>query len=415
MFKSPVSEGDMLRETLPPPGDDFLSPEELAALTPAAVIERTTGLEERLAAYAPTAEQTRLPSPELWDELRRSGYFYMLVPRKYGGLEGTLDDVIDASLPIARGCASTAWLAMFGLVHNRHMANWNVPFQEELFGGGKFVIQASGTMPMGSVTAVEGGYLVSGRWQWATLVTVSDWVQVSIQKEGPDGPVFGSAMIPTAETKVIDTWDTAGMRATGTHDVEAKDVFVPEHHLQWAVRGSHGLAAQLYDNPVFRLPLSPLLAFTTLVPTVGAAQAAVAHYRERLLNHTKRGTKAAQAESQASQIRLGMADTMVRTAEVLLRHSINENLKYADLSDRESLPIRNQLRAEMTYSAKLCRDAVVLICEANGTSIHYLSNPLQRILRDVMVATSHVIFDQDVVLEQHGRSMLGLKPTSMLV
>ena len=415
MFKSPVSEGDVLRETLPPPGDDFLSPEELAALTPAAVIERTAGLEERLAAYAPTAEQTRLPSPELWGELRRSGYFYMLVPRKYGGLEGTLDDVIDASLPIARGCASTAWLAMFGLVHNRHMANWNVPFQEELFGGGKFVIQASGTMPMGAVTAVEGGYRVSGRWQWATLVTVSDWVQVSIQKEGPDGPVFGSAMIPTSEMTIIDTWTTDGMRATGTHDVEAKDVFVPEHHVQWTVRGSHGLAAQLYENPVFRLPLSPLLAFTTLVPTVGAAQAAVAHYRERLLNHTKRGTKAAQAESQASQIRLGMADTMVRTAEVLLRHSINENLKYADLTDRESLPIRNQLRAEMTYSAKLCRDAVVLICEANGTSIHYLSNPLQRILRDVMVATSHVIFDQDVVLEQHGRSMLGLKPTSMLV
>jgi alkylation response protein AidB-like acyl-CoA dehydrogenase len=107
----------VLRETLPPPGNDFLSLEELAELTPAMVVERTRALRQPLFEYAATAEETRLPSPELWSELRRSGLFYMLVPRKYGGLEGTLDDVIDAALPIAQGCASTGWLAMFGLVH----------------------------------------------------------------------------------------------------------------------------------------------------------------------------------------------------------------------------------------------------------------------------------------------------------
>lgn len=413
--RSPTA-GRKLENTHLPRGDDFLSPTELRGLTPQIVIERTKALKQRLFEYAPQAEETRLPSPELWDELRRSGYFYMLIPKKYGGLEATLDEVIDASLPIAQGCASTGWLAMFGLVHNRHMTNWNVPFQDELFGGGKFVIQASGTMPPGVATPVEGGYLISGRWTWATLVAVSDWVQVVVQKETPDGPRDGVAMIPTSEVTIIDTWDTDGMRATGTHDFEARDVFVPEYRTDWnRQRNVHGLAAKLYENPVYRVPQSPLLAFTTLVPTVGAAQAAVEIYRDHLLMHKKRGTKIVQAESQVSQVRLATADTMVSTAELLLRHSINENVKYADMDGDQTLGVRNRLRAQMSYSAKLCRDAVSYICEANGTSIHYLSHPLQRILRDVFVMTSHVIFDQDVVFEQHGRSMLGLPPTSVLV
>lgn len=64
---------------------------------------------------------------------------------------------------------------------------------------------------------------------------------------------------------------------------------------------------------------------------------------------------------------------------------------------------------------ELCRQAVLLVCEASGTSIHYLSHPMQRYLRDIMVMTSHIIFDIDVTLEQHGRSLLDLPPNSIIV
>lgn len=63
---------------------------------------------------AAVAERRRRPIDELWAELRASGCFYRLIPKRYGGLEADIDDVIDASLPIAEGCGSTGWLAMFG-------------------------------------------------------------------------------------------------------------------------------------------------------------------------------------------------------------------------------------------------------------------------------------------------------------
>lgn len=71
--------------------------------------------------------------------------------------------------------------------------------------------------------------------------------------------------------------------------------------------------------------------------------------------------------------------------------------------------------ADTMVTADLCRDAVLMVCEATGTSIHHLDHPLQRIPRDTMVATSRIVFDHAVVFEQHGRGMLGLPATSIIV
>ncbi|MDZ4371272.1 MAG: hypothetical protein U1C74_07625 [Phenylobacterium sp.] len=398
-----------------PGRDDFLSPEALKALTPEAIIAATQALKPRLREQARQAEAQRRPIDGLWDDLRRSGYFYMLTPRKYGGLEADIDAVIDATLPIAEGCGSTGWVAMFGLVHNRHMVAYPDAVLEELFGGGRYIIEAAATMPPGRAVPVEGGYRVSGRWQWSTCVTQADWVQAIVNVETPAGPKPGAILIPAGDMRIIDTWDTMGMRATGTHDVVCEDLFVPERYLMPMTRrdGSGGDAR--FEHPIYRVPLSPLLAFTVAVPTLGVARAAAEAYRERLAGHVKRGTDAKGAEKQASQIRLARVDTMVRTAELLIRHAIRENLRCAAEGGNGDVGFRNALRAQISYGCQLCREAVLVACEASGTSIHYLHNPMQRYLRDIMVMTSHVILDIDVTMEQHGRSMLGLEPTSTLV
>ena len=147
---------------------------------------------------------------------------------------------------------------------------------------------------------------------------------------------------------------------------------------------------------------------------IGVGRSAVDLYHQRLTEHTKRGTDARQAEKQASQIRLAKADTMVTTADQLMRAAIKENLKGTDLRGDAQVPFRARLRAQMGLSATLCREATIMICEATGTSIHYLDHPLQRILRDMMVGTSHIVFDHDNVFEQHGRGMVGLPANGMV-
>jgi alkylation response protein AidB-like acyl-CoA dehydrogenase len=398
----------------PPGPDDFLSPAELAALTPQKIIAATRALKPRLAAMAREAEAQRRPIDELWDELRRSGYFYMLVPKKYGGLEADIDDVIDASLPIAEGCGSTGWVAMFALVHNRHMVGYPDEVLEELFGGGRYIVEASATIPPGKAVAVDGGYLVSGRWQWCTCITQADWVQVTVMIDTPKGPRPNALLIPAREVQIIDTWDVDGMCATGSHDIVCEGVFVPARRAMPPPRRDAGGSEVRFDHPIYRVPLSPLLAFTTAVPTLGVARAAVGAYRERLMTHTKRGTEGAQREKQAAQIRLARADTMCTAAELLIRNAIKQNLAAVQSGDGR-VEFRNALRAQLSYAAQLSREAVLVVTEASGSSIHFLGNPMQRYLRDIMVMTSHIIFDHDVTMEQHGRSMLGLDPTSVIV
>lgn len=399
----------------PPAADDFLSPDQLKNLTAASIIEKMRGLKDRLRAGARQAEDRRRPIDELWDEIRASGYFYMLVPKAYGGLEASIDEIVDATLPIAEGCASTAWVAMFGLVHNRHMVAFPKEFQDELFGGGRYGIIATGTVPLGKATKTDGGFILNGNWKWSTCLTQADWVMLIAEAEIDGEKAGGTFMVPVADVNTMDTWHTDGMRATGTHDVSVTDLFVPEHRVNLVQgRDGSGRGAELYDNPIYRVPLSPLLAFTTAVPVVGAARGAVDLYRDRLAFHVKRGTEGSQSDKQASQIRLARADTMVSIAEATVRQAMKDNLKGIELDGDEQVAFRSKLRAQMTFAAQLSRQAVQIVCESTGTSIHYLDNPLQRIMRDMMVMTSHIIFDDDVTMEQHGRGMLGLPPTTMI-
>ena len=403
---------DVIRQI--PKGDDFLSEAELKALTPQKIVAATAALKPKLRAFAAQAEIDRGPSQELWNELRRSGYFYMWIPKQFSGLEADLDSVMDATLNIAEGCGSTGWLAIFGLTHNRHMVTFPDDVLEKLWGKNRFIINGGGGLPPGEAVKVEGGYCISGHWKWGTLSVQSDWLQVLAMADTPEGKKPMMALVPADKIDIIDTWHTDGMRATGTHDLACKNVFVPDEHVFFpGPRNSLGPGAR-FDNPIYRIPVSPLLAFTTAVPTLGVARAAIEFYRERLTSHTKRGTADAQMNKQASQIRLAAADTMLVAADYLIRGAMKQNLANVDKTGDEFIPFRNGLRAQIAYGVKLCRDAVIMATESCGTSIHYLDQPMQRCLRDIMVMSSHIIFDYDVSMEQYGRGMLGLPPSTVL-
>ena len=178
-----------LAERRIPAGDDFLAPAELAALTPEIIVERMKALAPRIAAAAVEAERLRRPVDEIWAAIRASGYFYMYVPKAFGGLEVTTDQFIDASLPIAEACASTGWVASFCAEHNWILAHFPVETQAALFGGDfPYIIAPVVSAPPGMATPVEGGYRVTARWKWGTGIMHADWVGGSAIVVKPEGP-----------------------------------------------------------------------------------------------------------------------------------------------------------------------------------------------------------------------------------
>lgn len=403
-----------------PDNQDFMTRAELAALTPAELIRRTTALKPLLAAHAAECERVRHPLVETWNAIRATGCFYHFIPKKYGGLEFDADSFIDAMLPLSEGCPSTGWVAAFCVEHNWMLTQFPERFQDEVFGTREgdrvpYVIAPGVTAPPGKAVAVDGGYRISGRWKWGTGVMHSDWVLVACAiVDGPANVVLFCAL-PTRDVMVLDTWHIDGMEGTGSHDLLVNDVFVPEYRTMDMSEMRNGTAygSRLYDNPIYRQPMLPLLGVTAAISGVGAARAAVAQFRTQLAERVVHGTDMKQAEKPAAQMRLANANVMARTAELLLRDAVNTNIALARPEGRADFAQRSHMRLQIAQAMELCRQAIMMVAEASGASSHLRSNPMQRHLRDVNVMSNHIVYDKDGAAELHGRALIGLPPNAL--
>jgi alkylation response protein AidB-like acyl-CoA dehydrogenase len=409
-----------LAERRIPAGGDWLSPEALTALTPGILAERTRALAPRVAAAAAEAERLRRPVDEIWNALRAAGYFYMYVPRRFGGLEVTTDEFIDITLPIAEACPSTAWAASFCAEHNWIASHFPQETQEALFGGRHPYIIAPGvTTPIGEAIPADGGYRVSGRWKWGTGVMHADWIiagaLVPASETARPTPLF--CLFPAADAVVLDTWYAAGMAGTGSNDIVARDLFVPEARTVplGALASGRAPGSRGYDNPIYRMPMLPFLAMTAAMSALGAARLALTAYRERLGAHARQGAATPQAEKPAAQIRLGKADVMIAAAEQVVRQAGRDNVASGALDGEAQMAARLANRARIAWAVSLCREAVALLAEAAGSSAQLLDQPFQRAQRDLAVISTHIVFDVDTAYELNGRALLGLPPNSTLV
>jgi 3-hydroxy-9,10-secoandrosta-1,3,5(10)-triene-9,17-dione monooxygenase len=131
---------------------------------------------------------------------------------------------------MAHGCASCAWTLGFYALHNWMLSLFDPRLQEEVFASGP-VLAPAPLAPTGRGSAAEGGVRLTGRWSWATGAMDADWVIVGALVDRPDGVIPALVVVPADEVEVADVWHTAGMRGTGSHDLVATDVFVPEHRI----------------------------------------------------------------------------------------------------------------------------------------------------------------------------------------
>ena len=400
-----------------PAGGDWLSAEQLAALTPEELIRRTRALAPMVAAHAAEAECLRRPVDSVWQALRDSGVFYHFVPKVYGGLEFDLDTFIDAMLPLGEGCASTGWVAAFCVEHNWMLTQFPKAAQDEIFGGGwPYIIAPGVTSPPGRAQPVDGGYRLTGRWKWGTGVMHADWILATGMVPGEKPPRMLFFAMPAKDVEVLDTWEMAGMAGTGSNDIVATDLFVPEHRVvDMGLMGEgRGPGAGLYENPIYRMPMLPFLGITAAIPAVGLARGAVATFRARLDTRIVQGSMTPQGEKPAAQMRLAQAAMEARTAEILLRDAARQCMDLARRGGPFTGEERIHLRVQIAFVMAAARKAVRLVCEGAGSSAHARSHPLQRALRDINVMSSHIVYDMDLALELYGRSLVGLPPNTGL-
>lgn len=371
----------------------------------------------RLAERAEEAERLRrLPAATVSD-FRQTELFRLLLPARFGGLQASFPELLQPIRRMAHGCASSAWTLGFYALHNWMLSLFDPRAQEEVFASGP-VLAPAPLAPTGRGVPADGGVRVTGRWSWATGAMDADWMIVGALIERADGidPVL--VVLPTDRVEVVDTWHTAGMRGTGSHDLVVDDVFVPEHRLVAVadIYGGTAPGARAHGVPTYRWPMVPALALTASMPVLGAAERVTELFAERLGGRVLAYSGVAQKDQPAAQIRLGEARVRLCALRALIAATADEIEAVVVSGGRVSRSVRADARLAAARTVHECRAIIADLLEAAGASAHFLSSPLQRAKRDVDIAAGHVVFDYDTSRELAGALAIGAKisPIAMI-
>lgn len=371
----------------------------------------------RLAERAEEAERLRrLPAATVSD-FRQTELFRLLLPARFGGLQASFPELLQPIRRMAHGCASSAWTLGFYALHNWMLSLFDPRAQEEVFASGP-VLAPAPLAPTGRGVPADGGVRVTGRWAWATGAMDADWMIVGALVERADGidPVL--VVLPADRVEVVDTWHTAGMRGTGSHDLVVDDVFVPEHRLVAVadIYGGTAPGARAHGVPTYRWPMVPALALTASMPVLGAAERVTELFAERLGGRVLAYSGVAQKDQPAAQIRLGEARVRLSALRALIAATADEIDAIVVSGGRVSRSVRADARLAAARTVHECRATIADLLEAAGASAHFLSSPLQRAKRDVDIAAGHVVFDYDTSRELAGALAIGAKisPIAMI-
>jgi alkylation response protein AidB-like acyl-CoA dehydrogenase len=378
------------------------------------LLARCAELVPALEARAGEAERLRrLPDATIADAAA-ADVFSMLVPEVQGGAGLELASIAQATRTLAHGCVSSAWTLSFFALHNWLLAKFEPQLQRELYANRSWVLVPAPLAPTGTFAEVDGGYRVSGRWEWATGVMHAEWVMVHAFGSGARGPTTRFCLVPVSQAKIEDVWFTSGMRATGSNAVVLEDVLVPAHR---TLEGRRLMRPSGGPVDFARYPTLPVLAFVAAAPALGAAERAVELFRgrvrERVLTYSL-GER--QLDQPAAQIRLSAALATVRAARANWEAAMAAFVAAAASPDGARPLDHAAARLAAAHTVRLAREAIATVCDGSGASVYFDSSPLQRLQRDVEVLKGHVVFDWDRTAELVGRLELGFepRPTDML-
>ncbi len=381
-------------------------------LTLAQALDTAREMVPRLRERAARADELRRIPDETVRELHASGLMRLMQPRRVGGSEAEWVAMIDISSELGRGCGSTAWnWANWAIHHWMLGALWPRQCQDEIWGADPNVLMATSLVfPAGKATRVPGGYRLSGRWPFSSGVDGSAWDMVAgmVAGEPPEHRMF---CIPATEYRVIDNWHVMGLRGTGSKDVEAKDVFVPEHRtvgIDATKGGPANGGAGANPGPIYRVPFVAGLSHMLTGIPLGIAQGAYDTFVDGLRGKASRYSGKALTDLTAVQMRVAEAGACLDAARTLLRADSVTAQAIAERGEAPDILTKAAWRRNGAFAAQLAQRAMDIVFKGAGGTGLFDDNAVQRSFRDLNAANAHISMIWDAQAAAYGRVALGL-------
>lgn len=375
-------------------------------------------LAPEIARRAAEAEALGTLPLDLVERLRAAGIFRAMQPRSLGGFEVAPVEYIQLIEELARADGSAGWIAAIGGGAPTFAAWLEPTVAKELFGSDPDFLSATVFSPTGRAVPDGGGrFDIEGRWPFASGSRHAEWMLggffVSdgdqprmIPEQGPD---WRLAFFGRADAEVDDNWDVLGLRATGSNDVVARDLKVPEEH---TISPFFQPARQ--DGPLWRIPFFTLVGIGMVGAPLGIARHALDEFAVLAPTKARAGTSQPLAEDTAVQVEFARAEAVLRSARAFVLDEANALWETACAGDPPSLEQRAGLQLAAQQAMHAARQAVDTIFDLTGASAVRASHPLQRCFRDLHTASQHVYFSPSA-LKRYANTRFGIaQPTYLM-
>lgn len=344
-------------------------------------------------------------SIDIIDKLKAVGVYRALVPMRFGGDEVSPRQFCELIERLSMADGSVGWVASFGM-SPAYLAGLPEQTLEAIYKDGPDVVFAGGIFPPQPAEMTEEGMWVKGRWKFSSGCLGADIIGVGIapRKGNESQGLPRMAVLPADQVQVEMTWDTVGLKGTGSHDLIVDNVLVKE---DWTfIRG----AASTLSEPFFKYPSLSFATQVLSVVGIGIAHAALEEFKTlapgkasitggaEIANRPVTQYEFAQAEAEFQAAKSWFYQTMDAAWDSILKGQVPTPEQISDMRLSSTHAVR--------VAAKVTRKMQMLA----GMTAIYTNNIFARFVNDSNVVTQHA-FMGDATLLNAGAMSFGLPPT----
>ena len=339
-----------------------------------------------------TAAARELPKP-VFHAIADAGLYLMGVPRAVGGLEIDFPTYVQVIEELGKADASTAWTVSQGANWATYAARMSRKAAREIWIDTPRSVVSNTPAPTAKAVVVPGGFRVTGRQPFSTGCKHASWIAAHVQviENGEVRQRNGKAevrycLVPVTQVELIDTWHTKGMRGTGTHSFEVKDVFVPEERTVL----THG-APLISPGPRYKIPITLGFAAGDGMVALGLARSCINAFFEVAGSKAPRNLTGLLRDQSISQVAVGQAEAALRAGRAFLLAAARDIWDEATSTEAQmvSLDRRTNLRLAATHAIRLAVGIVDSLYTACGATVVFDGHLLHRLFHDMHVITQH--------------------------
>ena len=347
-------------------------------------VERARDITELVREHADTAEQQKHLSKAVAQAFAKNGLYRLGAPISLSGQDLEPRHQMEVIEVISEADGSAGWNLMIGIETFALVAPSMSTCAECV--ADPEIIMSSSTANVGTADPVEGGWLINGQWRFVSGIHNAHVFGATVRKtneEKVDPPQLYYAVLQPKQYEILDTWNVAGLRGSGSHDVRVINELVENPRIVATL--GHGTL----PSRQLTLPLGLRLTVNKVAVALGIARAAIESFKDLAHGKRPRFSNRKLKDRPFAQRKLAEAEVRFR----LIRSAIYEHtdlvtekaFKNEPLTDQD-IAIAHLLAMEASTG---CAQVVDTLLEAAGTSANVIGHPLERISRDIRVIRQH--------------------------